>query len=296
MKKLPTLTYKQKLLLIDKLKKSLGPFYLSLNGGELFLDKSIFKFIAYCEKNDIQLSIVTNGTLIDEKVAKQISQFSNLKIIISLDGARPGTHDLLRGVKGTYQKVMNAIDNLHKNNFYKIGIHTVISSQNIEELSDLVDVCIDKNIKEINFQPINLGTNPNLKKHVLWPKKFVKVKSNLNKLILLKDTDSGKIISNKKEEIARIIKYFKNPYDKSEKCYVSDKAIRIDRCGNLYLCMGIKESYGNLLKDDLRSILNSQNKKMLNEKIKTCNLPCKFMTCNRKRDWGFYFDKLKRYL
>lgn len=294
---LPHLSYKNKIILLKKLKKSLGFFNLSLNGGEPFSNETIFKFLKFCEKESIPITLVTNATLIDDLVAKRISKLTNLKIVISLDGAKETTHDYLRGVKGTYQKVMQAIDNLHENNFFRISIHTVVSSKNLDELVNLVYLCDDKKIKEISFQPIALAKGDMVMKHNLWPKNIKNVKKHINNLLVVKkDSEKGNIISNSYQEIERLIGYFNNPCNEKERCNTSLNVIRINRYGELYLCNGRRTPYGNLLENDFEDVYNEKVKNELRKKISKCNYPCKFMTCNRKRNFSFYLNKAKTLL
>lgn len=84
---------------------------LNLSGGEPFLKKGFFDLLDYA-KNFPLVTITTNGTLLSDKnTVTKLKKFTNIRISISLDGLKK-THDNLRQVNGTYDKVIKAIDNL----------------------------------------------------------------------------------------------------------------------------------------------------------------------------------------
>lgn len=85
-----------------------------VSGGEPFLYKSEGKTLLDLveEFNNMFFQVYTNGTLIDETVAKRLSELGNILPAISVEGYRDET-DYRRGI-GVYNKILNAIDNLKK--------------------------------------------------------------------------------------------------------------------------------------------------------------------------------------
>ena len=81
--------------------------YLLLRGGEPFLLPGIMDLIRHIREKGIALSIDTNGTRIKE-YAEEIARIGNIHLTISLDGTEE-IHDAVRGVKGTYAKVKEAV-------------------------------------------------------------------------------------------------------------------------------------------------------------------------------------------
>jgi radical SAM protein with 4Fe4S-binding SPASM domain len=90
--------------------------------------------------------MTTNGILIDDDIIKKMKETEMYTISISLDGIEK-THDEFRGVKGSYNKIINNIRRLKDENFIKyIQVTTVINKTNINELDELY-----KNISELNI-------------------------------------------------------------------------------------------------------------------------------------------------
>ncbi len=80
---------------------------LLLRGGEPFLFPGIMELLRYIRGKGISLSIDTNGTRIKE-YAEEIVQIGGIHLTISLDGTEE-IHDAVRGVKGTFARVREAV-------------------------------------------------------------------------------------------------------------------------------------------------------------------------------------------
>ena len=110
---------------------------INLCGGEPLLSEVCFDVIDYAKKHDMRVILTTNGTTINENVAKRLLE-SGLDIItISLDGAYPQTHDKIRGQPGAYDKIVQGIRYLNTfkktSRLVKVLILT-ISNYNLDEL------------------------------------------------------------------------------------------------------------------------------------------------------------------
>lgn len=113
-------------------------------GGEPFLRKSVLlESMRRVKAHDINGSIVTNGTLIEKKDVEKIVEMEWDLIRFSVDGIGE-THDHLRGVTGTFDKVMNAIKIFHnvkknlKSNSPTLETNFVLTNKNYNELGKLI--------------------------------------------------------------------------------------------------------------------------------------------------------------
>ena len=145
---------------IEKISQSMRKVYqLELSGGEPFLRKDLPEICELFYKNNHleELQIPTNSLLADEiyKIVETIFRKCpgiELNLNLSLDGTEK-VHDLMRGVKGNFQKVMKNYQNLvilkktDKNLF--INITSIVSKKNIDDLFDLADFVI-KNMPLVN--------------------------------------------------------------------------------------------------------------------------------------------------
>jgi SynChlorMet cassette radical SAM/SPASM protein ScmF len=88
----------------------LGLSHSKLTGGEPLLHPDFIRIVDLLKANNITMTIETNGTLLDRKIARHFKEKSTLtSISVSLDGATAESHDAFRGVKGTYEKATNAV-------------------------------------------------------------------------------------------------------------------------------------------------------------------------------------------
>ena len=110
-------------------------FQINFGGGEPFLKDGLLEFIKFCKRRGFKTNVATNGYLIDELMARKIAVSGLDSIIISLDSLNEETHDYLRGVRGVYRKVNDAIKYLDKfcDGLYK-GICCVIYEKNLYHL------------------------------------------------------------------------------------------------------------------------------------------------------------------
>jgi radical SAM protein with 4Fe4S-binding SPASM domain len=95
---------------------SIGGKSLIITGGEPLLHPDWFKILAHADSTPLkEICLQINGVIITGKDIKKIRALGSEKLIIqvSLDGARPETNDLIRGI-GSYNAAVNAIKLLIK--------------------------------------------------------------------------------------------------------------------------------------------------------------------------------------
>ena len=112
-----------------------------------------------CKKN-LFVNLNTNGTLIDKERAKKIAiSFDHIRI--SLDGSED-IHDNICGIKGTYKKVIRAIEYLIaiKNRRAKVGINYVFSKENIKRTKEFSKI-FHAQVDFISFLPEFCFRTPN---------------------------------------------------------------------------------------------------------------------------------------
>ena len=126
--------YKQFKELLNK-KKMKG--HINITGGEPLCNPYLFKLLDLIKEDSdlITFSILTNGTLINEKIAKKIKSYNPLYVQVSLEGGKK-TNDYIRG-KGTYKKVAEGIVNLRKENMFT-SISFTATSLNYKEFPKVV--------------------------------------------------------------------------------------------------------------------------------------------------------------
>jgi radical SAM protein with 4Fe4S-binding SPASM domain len=140
--------------LIDQMREG-GTFLLSIAGGEPLLRSDIFQIIKYARKNFIDVSITTNGLLIDKEKSLNFDKLGMRTITVSIDGMGK-THDQIRGL-GNFNKAIEKIKILRK--YCKtaaLAIKTTLNSLNIGEYKELINLAKKLSLDSIKFNPIRL--------------------------------------------------------------------------------------------------------------------------------------------
>jgi SynChlorMet cassette radical SAM/SPASM protein ScmF len=96
----------------------------------------------------------TNGTLIDESLALHLKKSNLSRISISLDGARPETHDEFRGVSGSFEAALRGLGHLVNAGYDNVQIIMCPYRGNVDELDALVDLVVERGAGSMKFNPV----------------------------------------------------------------------------------------------------------------------------------------------
>ena len=139
--------------------KELGTFFYTFLGGEPFMKwDDLYPIIR--KHDDCLFQMFTNGTLINEKVADQIRELSNIYPVLSVNGWEEET-DRTRG-KGAFQKIANVADLLVERGVI-FGNSFVFMRNNFDTLTSdaLYDFWIEKGaFYGWTFLYMPVGENP----------------------------------------------------------------------------------------------------------------------------------------
>lgn len=142
------LTHEQSIAMIDDLAE-FGVPVLLFSGGEPLVHPRLVEYAQYAVSKGMRAVISTNGTLITREKARILKQIGLSYVGISLDGLEE-THDKFRGVKGSYKKAMQAIENCQKAGI-KVGLRFTINKRNVKEIPGIFDLLEQKNIPRACF-------------------------------------------------------------------------------------------------------------------------------------------------
>jgi len=287
------LKYSEVLGLIREVAKWRIPDLVVTGIGETLLSHYALDIVRHAETMGIRCSLVTNGTLIDQDMAMKILS-SRLSILtISLDGATAQTHDQIRGVKGTYDKVikgiqlMNQLRRKNKTNIL-LTICMTISSFNLHEAVALVDLARDLGVDGISFQPVHLQELKRLSatsylmdhdeeksnESDLWiPRdKLMELDSVIDRLVRIKICE-GSLIHTPITMLESIKYFFRNPKKFKMNCLTGYAALRIGPFGEVFPCW-LYESIGSIRKSGIREIWHSDALTKARKSMKQCQNKC----------------------
>jgi MoaA/NifB/PqqE/SkfB family radical SAM enzyme len=134
---------------------------LIISGGEIFLENYLFELIEFYKKisQDSPIYLLTNGTLINDKLAQHLKELNINGLQISVDGHTKDIHEFNRN-SGSFKLTIEGIKNLVKNNI-KFSINCILNSRINSHLKDIFIFCKNLGVKELNFADLLiLNSNP----------------------------------------------------------------------------------------------------------------------------------------
>lgn len=148
--------------IVDKL-VNLGLKQIIFSSKEPFKYKDFIHLIKYCRNKQLDISIVTNGTLLTEEFIK-ILLTCNIKFLsISLEGINAKSNDFIRG-NGVFDTVMNNISLIQKlekesKRSLPLALQLTLNKNTIDEIDELINYFKDNKFTTINIGDIALTGN-----------------------------------------------------------------------------------------------------------------------------------------
>ncbi len=140
----PRLTALTEMKLEDKLRLireagELGIDFIGLSGGEPLIHPHFEAMLKEIAEYDIRTSLVTNGTVVSDSVARLLSECET-QVYVSVDGP-PSVHETLRG-PGSWEKMSRGVKKLLD---YGVSIATVmaVTRNNYTQTSEYVEEALN---------------------------------------------------------------------------------------------------------------------------------------------------------
>lgn len=142
------LTFAQGKELLDDLAQYGVPAVL-LSGGEPLARADTLDLAGYARSLGLKVTLSTNGTLIDERMAKRIRDVAFAYVGISVDGIG-ATHDFFRGVAGAFDRTVRGIRACRAVG-QKVGLRLTLTEHSIADLDAIFDFIDSENIERACF-------------------------------------------------------------------------------------------------------------------------------------------------
>ena len=133
--------------------KPLGLTSIKWTGGEPTIHPQFVRLLEIQKQHGIDGSMETNGLLLTPELVKQLVDSSVSFISVSIDGARPETHDAIRGVKGAHRRALNGVRVLVEAG-YKPQFIMSLMRENVAELEDLLQLAQDSGAGSVKFNVV----------------------------------------------------------------------------------------------------------------------------------------------
>jgi radical SAM protein with 4Fe4S-binding SPASM domain len=126
------MTTEEHFKMLDELVE-MGCFWILYTGGEIFARKDFLEIYTYAKKKGFLITLFTNGTLINEKIADYLVEWPPFAIEITLYGRTRETYEALTQIPGSYDRCLRGIRLLKERNL-PLTLKTVATTVNKHEV------------------------------------------------------------------------------------------------------------------------------------------------------------------
>ena len=155
--------------IVDKMRAA-GVTEVWLSGGEPLMHKNILDVIEYLNVNDIRPSLSTNGVLLTESKVASLDRHGVRYIHVSIDGVDADIHDEVRGVRGSFDRLMANLDILKRYPRIQVGVTFVLNRLNASRIVDFLELSLQRGIGRVSFYPIVPMANETIDETLLLSK------------------------------------------------------------------------------------------------------------------------------
>lgn len=265
-------------------------FNVIFGGGEpLLFSDTLVELISFCRERGLRTSLATSGYFINEEMAQRLVSSGLDYIALTLYSLNKNTHNFLRGMPDSYERLMQAVGYLDSlRSKLEIAVDTVIMAPNLKEIIELARwVSQDARIRSIFFQavvqpfhsrPLEEWYNSE-EYNFLWPKEIKEIEFVIDELVRLKEKiphDQRDKINNPVSQLKLFKSYFRNPanFVKKFSCNVtSSDAFTVSPDGSVNLCPYMP-CIGNIRENGIVQIWHSKEAQARREEISLCKKNC----------------------
>ena len=143
------LTTHESIKLLDEI-ADWGIKLLIFDGGEPLCREDFYEIANHASVRGLRVVVGSNGTLIDAPTAAKMRIAGVQAVAISLDGAKPETHDRFRGEQGAFNKALNGAQAC-KQAGLPFQFNVVIRTPCLREVPELLELAVDSGANAAEF-------------------------------------------------------------------------------------------------------------------------------------------------
>ncbi len=283
-----------------KLNNHCWSIYLSC-AGEPLMHPDFNKILDYIKTQNptSDITLVTNGSLLTEKIQKKIINSGITRVLISIDTIQKDLYSSLCGCnENTLEKVLSQTTNLiklrGKNKFPKVSIVSIIMKSTIEYLHQIATWSAKNGIDGIRLQwliPVSSNMNNELLKPDSYSLKYLNKFKNICKKNNIVYEAPNNVTTNKLFSVLESRKLYKNKLEyflfnfhkfisslNKKSCRHAGLSLGLSTKGELTICTNSTYSLCNLIKTPQNKISKELKKKIKEfdsgtwNECKTCNM------------------------
>jgi radical SAM protein with 4Fe4S-binding SPASM domain len=120
----------------------------TITGGEPFLRRDILQVLEEFRKEEIDIYILSNGTLIDRNRAEALCRLGVKGVQVSIEGPRK-IHDRIRG-NGSFIRALKGVRHL-LNSGIRVTLNVTLSEMNADYVQELVSLAASEGVHHLGF-------------------------------------------------------------------------------------------------------------------------------------------------
>ena len=249
------LTKEQIVSAFRDIKENLGTYtMLNVTGGEPLMRNDLFEIMGSASEMGFDWGMVTNGSLITDEVIEKMRLSGMKTITMSLDGLKE-THDSLRHLPGSYDRIIKAIGKLRKADFLDhIQVTFTANKRNVFEFEKLYAILNKLTLDSIRVSFIDpIGRALDNSELLLSREEIIYFTSLVNKYN--SKPNGTKIVWGCPHFLGNLLE------GRRFKCFAGIYTASILFNGDIYVCPNVerRDEYvqGNILKDSFSQIWKS---------------------------------------
>lgn len=239
-------------LCLERVAKA-GVMSVNFGGGEPLLRQDLMDIASCAATKGMRVSMNSNGYLIDRERAFMLKAAGFSKVGISIDSHLAAIHDEFRGVPGSHERAVNALEHLQEAGL-KTSISTVICKLNHQQVVPLIQLAEQLQVEQLNFHNFKCSGLGLSNKDELdltpqeWQQFYVEA---------IKEKQCGRKLDISLDDpiIASLGMQNTNNMVKGSVC--GKLSLNIKSNGDITPCGFIPIVIGNILTDDLRELWKS---------------------------------------
>lgn len=267
-----------------------------LAGGELFSRRSMLYAVAEeALARGVYTTLSSNGTLIHDEDVERLPHSGIRCIVLSVDSDEPDVHDRIRGVPGTFDKVVASIRRLvaardRCRTDFTVLTSTILGAHNLHRVPQMVSFLESLGVDTTLFQPIQPAfARPRAARwwehDPLFPSDPALVDRGLDALVSLRG--AGRRIFQTPDQLEDARRYLHRPWEvEAGMCAAMDRHLMVDMVGDVRLCFNMERiglrPVANVRRRALREIWRDAQVERTRERMRTCREGCASMLCHAR--------------
>lgn len=228
--------------------RALGGLQVTFTGGEAMLNKDLPALLRYARQKDLDVSVLTNATLLTDNLLHVMKEINISHIQVSLYSMIPEVHDAITQVNGSFEKSKRSIEQLIAADI-PVQIGCPVMKENLDSFQDVLKWGQEKNLRvKLESQIIARAdfTNDNLLHRLTLREQSYFIEQTLANNLNYQERLLSKSVTSVPED--------------EPVCSAGRYMLCLDAAGDCYPCTGFKLKLGNCKEQTLQEIWENSPK------------------------------------